>query len=84
MIKHMMVFIRSIYPHFYYFMAFILLACSPSDNKTSILGDALEEDFCVNIHRDDNISLTSELEGVSQLMQDKTGIYDWKMGLDHW
>lgn len=71
----MMVFIRSIYSHLYYLMAFILLACSSSNDKTSILGDELEEDFCANIHRDDSISLTNELAGVSQLMQDKTGIY---------
>lgn len=70
MIKRTMDFIRSIYPQLHYFIAFILLACSPSSDKTSI-----QEEFCVKIHRDDSISLTSELEGLSQLMQDKTGVY---------
>jgi len=34
-----------------------------------------EEDFCVKIHRNDSISLASELAAVSQLMLDKTGVY---------
>ena len=72
MIKHTMAFIRSIYFKLHYFIAFILLAaCTPSNNETSIA----EEEFCVKIHRDDSISLSNELEDISQLMQDKTGVF---------
>ena len=35
----------------------------------------IETDFCENIHRNENASLSEELSPVKQLMTDKTGVY---------
>jgi putative cardiolipin synthase len=56
----------------YYLFAFIVLvSCSQTDHETA----ASSEEFCVKIHRNDSISLTKELEPISDIMKDKTGVY---------
>ncbi len=47
----------------------VFTACAKK--KTSIP----ETDFCSQIHRNDNITLSNELEDVSELMKTKTGVY---------
>lgn len=49
----------------------LLASCSQTKNN-SVLN---ETDFCSKIHRNENVSLSKELESVSQLMKDKTGVY---------
>jgi len=57
---------------YYYAVSIVLLAsCSQSKNKIS----PKETDFCTNIHRNDSISLSKELEEFSSLMKSKTGVY---------
>jgi phosphatidylserine/phosphatidylglycerophosphate/cardiolipin synthase-like enzyme len=56
--------------HFFLFALFIFFSCSESIRETPS-----EEDFCVKIHRDNSISLATELAPVSQLMKDKTGVF---------
>ena len=57
---------------YYLMLVCVLLAsCSPKNNKTEVQ----EEDFCTKIHRNDTVSLSKELESISQLMQQKTGVY---------
>ncbi|WP_372766463.1 phospholipase D family protein [Lutibacter sp.] len=57
---------------YYLMLVCVLLAsCSPKNNKTEVQ----EEDFCTKIHRNDTVSLSKELERISQLMQQKTGVY---------
>jgi len=57
---------------YYYVIIIVLLAsCSQSKNETS----QEETDFCTNIHRNDNISLSKELEEFSSIMKSKTGVY---------
>lgn len=34
-----------------------------------------EKDFCTNIHRNDSLSLSQELNGFENLMKEKTGVY---------
>ncbi|MES2592212.1 MAG: phospholipase D family protein [Bacteroidota bacterium] len=57
----------------YFYIAFLMLlvACSETVKETA----ALPKDFCTSIHRNDSTSLTKELESVSGLMQNKTGVY---------
>ena len=57
-------------PH--YIFAVILLAACSSPPKEATLP---LEDFCAKIHRNDSISLTSELAGVAHLMEEKTGVH---------
>jgi len=53
-----------------YILAFLaLISCS--EKKTSLL----ETDFCSSIHRNETTTLTKELQDVSELMQNKTGVY---------
>ncbi len=52
-----------------FIIVLILFSCSKS--KTQII----ETDFCSSIHRDDNTSLSKELEDMSEMMQTKTGAY---------
>jgi len=55
------------------FFSFCILFASCSQTKdNSVLN---ENDFCSKIHRNENVSLSKELESVSQLMDDKTGVY---------
>jgi len=54
----------------YYLLASIVLAsCTEKKNYTE------ETDFCSNIHRNDSVSLSKELEDVASLMNTKTGVY---------
>lgn len=56
-----------------YFLFSIILLVSCTKNKEAL---ALETtDFCSNIHRNDSISLSQELEGLTDLMTTKTGVY---------
>lgn len=50
---------------------FALLMASCAKEKSPIE----EMDFCSKIHRNDTISLSEELEDVSDLIQNKTGVY---------
>jgi phosphatidylserine/phosphatidylglycerophosphate/cardiolipin synthase-like enzyme len=47
----------------------ILSACSDNDNKIP------ETDFCSQIHRNDKVTLSNELEDLSEQMKNKTGVY---------
>jgi len=59
--------------HKYYHIVIIVLlsSCSQSDSEISLKGTG----FCTNIHRNDSISLSKELEDFSSLMKSKTGVY---------
>ncbi len=48
-----------------------LIACSQAKQDIPFQ----EKDFCANIHRNDTISLSKQLERVASLMRDKTGVY---------
>ncbi len=56
----------------HYFLVLILLA-SCSQKKDNKLSEATA--FCSNIHRNDSITLSEELKGLSELMRTKTGVY---------
>ena len=68
-----MALLNYLYAKHYYFIAFILLAAcaSPEEDAEASLPQI---DFCEKIHRNDSVSLTAELAGVYDLMQDKTGV----------
>ena len=53
-----------------YILAFLVFI-SCSEKKPPLL----ETDFCSSIHRNDTTTLTKELEDVSDLMKNKTGVY---------
>jgi len=54
----------------YYIVAFMLLAsCTKNENLVQ------EIDFCSKIHRNNDITLSKELENVATLMKSKTGVY---------
>ncbi len=56
-----------------YFLFSICLLVACTKNKEAL---SLEtNDFCSNIHRNDSISLSKELEGLTDLMKTKTGVY---------
>lgn len=57
--------------YYYVVVIVLLLSCSQSGNEFS----PKETDFCTNIHRNDSISLSKELEEFSTLMKSKTGVY---------
>jgi phosphatidylserine/phosphatidylglycerophosphate/cardiolipin synthase-like enzyme len=50
---------------------FILVGCNQSNKKTP----EIQTDFCSNIHRNDSISLSKELEDINELIQTKSGVY---------
>jgi len=52
----------------------ILLFNSCKEDKNPLAGE-LTTNFCENIHRNDSISLSKELEDISELMETKTGVY---------
>jgi putative cardiolipin synthase len=54
----------------YYVVALIVLASCNTRNPT-----IQETDFCLSIHRNDTISLSKELEDVTDLMNTHTGVY---------
>ncbi len=49
----------------------ILTSCSKARDTIPVQ----ENDFCSSIHRNDSISLSKELEGLTDLMRTKTGVY---------
>lgn len=53
------------------YLIIFLVFISCSEKKTQ----QLDTDFCTSIHRNDSITLTKELENVSNLMEEKTGVY---------
>lgn len=67
-----MALLNYLYSKHYYFIAFILLAACSAPQEEA---DITYEDFCSKIHRNDSITLTGELEEVSNLMEEKTGVY---------
>lgn len=52
-----------------------LLLCSSCKEDKNPLAGALTTNFCDNIHRNDSISLSKELEDISELMNTKTGVF---------
>ncbi len=56
---------------YFLFVIFLLMACSQPKEKDSAQG----KDFCSSIHRNDSLSLSKELEPVSEQMKTKTGVY---------
>ena len=62
----------SFFLKYYHIVIIVLLSsCSQSRNEIPLK----ETDFCKNIHRNDSISLSKELEEFSSLMKSKTGVY---------
>ena len=55
---------------FYGFAPLLLLASC--NQKTEAV---IEQDFCASIQRNDSISLSTELEGMTELMEEKTGAF---------
>lgn len=53
-------------------IGFIFLISCASDKKQTAV---ITSDFCKDIHRNDSVSLSSELNPLSELMEDKTGVY---------
>ena len=55
---------------YYYIVALLLIfSCNKTSNLTS------ENDFCSNIHRNNDTTLSKELEDVAELIKTKTGVY---------
>lgn len=50
----------------------LICACSPDNEQSAAV---LKHNFCENIHRNDSVSLSSELAEFSNLMKHKTGVY---------
>ena len=48
-----------------------VVSCNSNTKTTAIQ----ETDFCTTIHRNDSLTLSSELKGISELMETKTGVY---------
>jgi len=57
--------------YYHIFIIVLLVSCSQSKNEIA----QKETNFCTNIHRNDDISLSKELEEFSSLMKSKTGVY---------
>jgi phosphatidylserine/phosphatidylglycerophosphate/cardiolipin synthase-like enzyme len=64
-----MTFIIKLKPYFIIVAISLLFSCNKTQKSTS------ENDFCKNIHRNDNTSISKELKDVAELMQSKTGVY---------
>jgi cardiolipin synthase C len=58
---------------YFYLVLFstLLICCSSKHNEVP----EQAQDFCSLIHKNDSLSLTKELEQVSEIMQTKTGVY---------
>jgi phosphatidylserine/phosphatidylglycerophosphate/cardiolipin synthase-like enzyme len=56
---------------YYLLSVFLFISCSKDKEATTVESS----DFCSSIHRNDSISLSKELEGLSDLMIAKTGVY---------
>ncbi len=52
----------------------LLFIVSCKEKKNPLVGE-LTTNFCADIHRNDSISLSEELEPISELMKTKTGVY---------
>ena len=52
----------------------LLLSSSCKEEKNPLAGE-LTTSFCDNIHRNDSVRLSEELEDISELMETKTGVY---------
>ncbi len=56
---------------YFIILSILFISCHQKNDKTIVQ----EQDFCVNIHRNDTISLSKELEDISDIMQTKTGVF---------
>lgn len=56
---------------YYFFTVFLFISCAQDQEAAS----QESSDFCSSIHRNDSISLSKELEGLTDLMNTKTGVY---------
>ncbi|NQV53034.1 MAG: phospholipase D family protein [Flavobacteriales bacterium] len=59
---------------YFFFMIEVLAACGGEEQK-EILSGPIETDFCMNIHRDDSITLSGVLQDLQDQMADSTGAY---------
>ncbi|WP_223552179.1 phospholipase D family protein [Aestuariivivens sp. NBU2969] len=57
------------FKNYYLIVLLLMVSCG----KTKSISE--KTDFCTNIHRNDSITLTKELEDVAFLMETKTGVY---------
>ena len=57
--------------HTYLIFIIFLVSCSQTKDKSS----QSEVEFCSSIHRNDTVSLSRELEDISEFMKTKTGVY---------
>ncbi|MBT8221294.1 MAG: phospholipase D family protein [Bacteroidia bacterium] len=55
----------------YLFIVLLLISCNRAKDTIPLQ----ETNFCSSIHRSDTLSLSKELEGISDLMKTKTGVY---------
>ena len=55
----------------YFFVFVLILSCAPQKEKLPVK----TTDFCSNIHRNDSISLSKQLEDLADSIQTKTGVY---------
>jgi phosphatidylserine/phosphatidylglycerophosphate/cardiolipin synthase-like enzyme len=56
------------------FLISLFLLTSCKEEKNPLAGN-INTNFCEDIHRNDSISLSKELEDISELMDSKTGVY---------
>ncbi|HXU27263.1 MAG TPA: phospholipase D-like domain-containing protein, partial [Bacteroidia bacterium] len=56
---------------FLFLTASIFFSCSSNENEIP----EQKKDFCSSIHRNDSLSLSTELDSVAELMKTKTGVY---------
>jgi phosphatidylserine/phosphatidylglycerophosphate/cardiolipin synthase-like enzyme len=54
----------------YYLIVLILITACKEETKETV-----QTDFCASIHRNDNITLSNELEVVAEQMENQTGVY---------
>ncbi len=54
---------------YFIILSILFFSCHQKNDK------AQEQDFCSNIHRNDSISLSKELEDIAEKMQTQTGVY---------
>ena len=57
------------FKYYYIVVMLLLFSCNKTNKSTS------ENDFCSNIHRNNNTTLSKELEDVAKLIKTKTGVY---------
>lgn len=54
----------------------LIIACAPNEPSIPIQA----EDFCENTHRNDSISMSKEAADISELIEEKTGVFDLEDG----